>query len=111
MVSAAGAGPNPIAQRSLNVERLVEAIRFCLTPAANAAAQGIAAKMKTETGVKAAAASFYANLPVRELECDIVKDLPAAWVYQGENIQLRLSKVAVEILASNLKIDMKRLRK
>ncbi|KAI2465968.1 glycosyltransferase family 1 protein [Annulohypoxylon bovei var. microspora] len=111
MVAAAGAGPRPIPQASLNVDNLVEAIQLCLTPEAREAAQGIAAKMRTENGVKAAVASFHANLPVRELQCDIIKGQPAAWMYHGKKTKLRLSKVAVEILASHLRINDKRLKK
>ncbi|OTB07149.1 glycosyltransferase family 1 protein [Hypoxylon sp. CI-4A] len=111
MVSAAGAGPKPIPHRSLSVELLVEAIQLCLTPEAQEAAQAIAAKMKTETGVRAAVASFYANLPADKIECDIIRGLPAAWVYRGRKKRLRLSKVAAEILASHLRVDIEKLSK
>ncbi|KAM0415881.1 hypothetical protein ACHAPT_013143 [Fusarium lateritium] len=77
MVAAAGAGPEPIPQKSLTVERLAEAIRFCLTPEAAEAAAKIAAKMRAESGVKAAVASFHNHLPQDNLECDIVKGQPA----------------------------------
>lgn len=111
MVAAAGAGPKPIPQSSLSVDTLVDAIQFCLTPQAREAAQGIAAKMRTENGVKAAVASFHANLPVRELGCDIIKGQPAAWVYPVKNTRIRLSKVAAEVLASHLMINADRLKK
>ncbi|XXH02475.1 hypothetical protein Hte_008851 [Hypoxylon texense] len=110
MVNAAGAGPKPIPHRSLT-ELLVEAIRLCLTPAAQAAAHEIASKVKAEKGVRAAAASFYANLPADKLECDIIKGQPAAWVYRRKQTRLRLSKVAVEILTSHLRIDVRKLKK
>ncbi|KAI1451287.1 glycosyltransferase family 1 protein [Annulohypoxylon moriforme] len=111
MVAAAGAGPKPIPQKSLTVSALAEAIRYCLTPQAQEAAQSIAAKMRTENGVKAAVASFHANLPVRELQCDLIKGQTAAWVYPVKNTRIRLSKVAVEILASHLGINAKQLKK
>ncbi|KAK6217964.1 hypothetical protein LQW54_003020 [Pestalotiopsis sp. IQ-011] len=50
-------------QQSLTVENLEAAIKFCLSAEAQTAAQGIAAKMRSESGVRAAVASFYANLP------------------------------------------------
>jgi hypothetical protein len=105
MIAAAGAGPKPILQKSLSVQSLVDAIRFCLTPEASEAAQQIAAKMSTESGVKSAVASFHAHLPSPELECDVIKGQPAAWVYKENGTRLKLSKVAAEILASHQRLD------
>lgn len=111
MVAQAGAGPKPIHQKVLNVDNLVAAIEFCLTPEATSAAQGIAEKMKSESGVKAAVASFHAKLPVLELQCDVIKGQPAAWVYDGKRHRVRISKIAAEILASHLKISVKQLKR
>ncbi|RSM17141.1 hypothetical protein CDV31_004034 [Fusarium ambrosium] len=105
MVAAAGAGPEPIPQKSLTVDNLVEAIRFCLTKEAAEAADKIAAKMRSEEGVKAAVASFHNHLPRDELECDIIKGQPAVWTCSKKNRRLKLSKPAGEILSSHLKID------
>ncbi|KFA74440.1 hypothetical protein S40288_08917 [Stachybotrys chartarum IBT 40288] len=105
MVAAAGAGPAPIPQKSLDVDRLVDAIQYCLTPQASKAAEEIAVKMRSESGVKQAVASFHANLPRDTLECDIVKGQPAAWGYSRGRTRLKLSKVATEVLSSHLKID------
>ncbi|KAI1120431.1 putative sterol glucosyltransferase [Nemania abortiva] len=110
MVAASGAGPKPIFQHSLAVDNLVEAIRLCMKPETREAAQKIAAKMKTESGVKTAVASFHANLPTQALECDVLKGQPAAWIYSGKVNQIKLSKVAVEILTSHDIIDQKRLK-
>lgn len=110
MVAAAGSGTKPIPYQSLSTEKLVEAIQFCLTPGASLAAQGIAAKMKAESGVQTAVASFHANLPLQDLKCDIIKDQPAVWEYRGKRGQLRLSKVAADILASHLKVDLNKLK-
>ncbi|KAL6406718.1 hypothetical protein AUP68_09521 [Ilyonectria robusta] len=110
MVAAAGAGPKPIPQKSLTVETLAAAIRFCLTPEAADAAQEIAAKMKTESGVKAAVSSFHANLPTRYLECDILKGYPAAWAFKKGRTRITLSKVAAEILSTHLKIEFSRIQ-
>lgn len=105
MVAAAGAGPAPIPQKSLDVDRLVDAIRYCLTPQASRAAEEIAVKMRSESGVQQAVASFHANLPRDRLECDIVKGQPAAWAYSRGRTHLKLSKVAADVLSSHLKID------
>ncbi|KAF3017109.1 sister chromatid cohesion protein 1 [Neopestalotiopsis sp. 37M] len=110
MVAAAGAGPKPIPQKSLNVDNLEAAIRLCLSPEAQEAAQGIARRMRNESGVKAAVASFHANLPERTLECDIIKGRAAVWSYRKSGRTFRLSKVAAEILASHLRIDHRRLK-
>ncbi|KAH7199347.1 hypothetical protein DER44DRAFT_871736 [Fusarium oxysporum] len=106
MVAAAGAGPEPIPQRSLTVEKLTEAIRFCLTPEASEAAATIAAKMRAESGVQAAAASFHNHLPRGDLECDIIKGQPAVWSCPRQKHRLKLSKMAAEILSSHLKVDV-----
>ncbi|KAH7129601.1 sterol glucosyltransferase [Dactylonectria estremocensis] len=110
MVAAAGAGPKPIPQKSLTVETLVRAIEFCLTPEAAKAAQGIKAKMETESGVKTAVLSFHKNLPTHELECEILRGDPAAWVWSQRGTRIRLSKVAAEILSRHLKLDFRRLQ-
>lgn len=118
MVAAAGAGPSPIPQKSLSVEKLVEAIRFCLTPQAAEAASAIATKMKSENGVKQAVASFHSYLRRNSsLDCDIIKGQPAVWSYSRRSSywrkgnKIRLSKVAAEILLAHLKIDRRSLRK
>ncbi|KAH6869070.1 hypothetical protein B0T10DRAFT_595972 [Thelonectria olida] len=109
MVAAAGAGPAPIPQKSLSVDNLVEAIRFCMTREAAQAAEKIAAKMRIESGVKAAAASFHAHLPRDRLECDIIKGQPAVWTCSKKRRRLKLCKTAAEILLSHLKVDVKSL--
>ncbi|KAF6836366.1 sterol glucosyltransferase [Colletotrichum musicola] len=107
MVAVAGAGPKPIPHQQLDVENLTEAIRFCLTPEALAAAGEVAAKMKTENGVATAAKSFHANLPLEALPCDIFPDQPASWEYKRSKKHLRLSKKAAGILLDHLKIGQK----
>lgn len=109
MVATAGAGPKPIPQKSLTTQKLVDAIRFCLKPEVAEAASGIAAKMKNESGVSAATTAFHANLPINTLECDIIRGRPAVWLYRRRKVCLKLSAEAVEILASHLRLDPKRL--
>ncbi|KAJ6600765.1 sterol glucosyltransferase [Mycena sp. CBHHK59/15] len=110
MVAAAKAGPKPIPQRSLDAHNLAEAIVYCLTPEAAAAAQGIAAKMRPESGVKAAVASFHANLPLDGMQCDIFSDRPAAWVYKKDKRKVKMSKLAVEVLLQDQALDPKALK-
>ncbi|KAM3497331.1 hypothetical protein MY10362_009314 [Beauveria mimosiformis] len=67
MVAAAGAGPTPIPANQLNCTNLADAIRFCHTPAATSAAASLAERMKSESGVRQAVASFHANLPLENM--------------------------------------------
>lgn len=110
MIAAAGAGPEPIPYRSLTSTNLTEAIQFCLRPEARIAAQSIAASMSREEGVKTAVSSFYANLPVSDMYCDLLNDEAAVWEYQRKGKRLKLSGVAAEILTSRLKIDRDKLK-
>jgi hypothetical protein len=110
MVAAAGAGPKPIPYKELSLQRLVDAIKFCLTPAAASAARTIADKMKSESGVKTAVASFHANLPLARLKCDILPDRPATWTLRKGRRKLRLSKLAAEVLVQNSEFDRNALK-
>ena len=109
MVAAAGAGPRPIPYKSLSTKVLADAIFFCLTPSAAAAAQGIAEKMKQESGIKTAVASFHANLPIENMKCDVFPRQPAAWVYKKSSKPIKLSKLAANLLIEQSVIDPKHL--
>ncbi|KAJ6026610.1 uncharacterized protein N7446_004790 [Penicillium canescens] len=111
MVHAAGAGPMPIPQKMLNSQNFSQAIQYCLTPSALAAARGMAEKMRQESGVKQAVNSFHANLPLDKIRCDIMPTLPAAWSYKMGSQHLKLSKEAAEILTVSRRVkwvDLKR---
>jgi hypothetical protein len=101
MVSAAGAGPQPIPHKQLSSEKLAHAIRFCLTEEASAAATAVSRKMKAEFGVQQAVESFHANLPLSALRCHILSEQPAAWSYAKGGKEVHLSKVAAQILIDN----------
>jgi sterol 3beta-glucosyltransferase len=101
MIAAAGAGPMPIAFKSLNPQNLADAIRFCLTPSAIQAAAKISQMIATETGLQSAVASFHRNLPHSALFCDVLPDQPAVWTYKGTKGSkkvVKLSKMAAETL-------------
>ncbi|CAI7584793.1 unnamed protein product [Penicillium crustosum] len=110
MVCAAGAGPNPIPYKKLNVNALAHAVRFCLTPEAVRSAQGIAAKMEKEQGVKTAVESFHRNLPKDLVECDLLPEFPAVWRYRLGKKRFRFSKIAAEILVEKNLVDVKKLK-
>jgi hypothetical protein len=109
MVAAAGAGPPPIPQKVLNSSNLADAIEFCLTPEASTAAARMAAKMHRESGVKRAAESFHANLPLERLQCDVFRDRPAVWSYKKGGKTVRLSSTAAWILSDHLLVDLNKL--
>ncbi|KAJ9662528.1 hypothetical protein H2201_006016 [Coniosporium apollinis] len=110
MVAAAGAGPKPIPYKSLSSQNLAEAISFCLTPEAATAAEKISAKMRTESGVKAAVKSFHANLPLEKLQCDFLPAQPAAWTCKVGKKTVKMSKMAAWILSEHMKTDRKNLK-
>ncbi|OTA89344.1 glycosyltransferase family 1 protein [Hypoxylon sp. CO27-5] len=111
MVANAGAGPQPIPQKLLTSENLTEAIKYCLTQEALTAAKALSERMRNERGVKNAVEQFHANIPAQELRCDIIKNLPASWIYKKGKTQMRLSKLAAEILIENSKVKPERLER
>jgi len=110
MVHTSGAGPAPIPFKQLNTQNLADAIRFCLTPEASTAAQQIADKMARESGVRRAVASFHANLPMKNMRCDILSNLPAVWLYERKGKSMKLSKMAAEMLVGEGKIAWNHLK-
>lgn len=103
MVAAAGAGPAPIPAKKLDISILAEAIRFCLSSAAQSAAGRMATQMRTEYGVQDAVESFHAHLPAAAMRCDLVPDQPACWKFKGKQ-SIHLSKIATEILIQEAEI-------
>lgn len=101
MVAAAGAGPKPIPHKLLTTQNLTDAISFCLTPSAKAAAQSIASRMATEQGVYAAVQSFHANLPLETMKCAILPYTLASWTYKKGSNPIHLSKLTAQILIEN----------
>lgn len=105
MVASCGLGPKPIPYRSLDAERLAEAINFCLQPAAQSAAREVAERMSKENGIATAVASFHRNLPLDRMRCDLIPSEPAVWRYKKDNkSSLRLSKIAAGILVDHLRL-------
>jgi len=109
MVAVAGAGPKPIHHKILNAQNLAEAIAFCLTPEASAAAGKIAAQMSSETGVQTAVDSFHSHLPLDKMACDILPHRPAVWNYSKKKRTVKLSREAAELLNEHMKIDQNKL--
>ena len=97
MVATADAGPPPIPFASLTTEKLARAILQCLEPRTKTAAEALATKMKTESGVAAAVRSFHRNLP-RDINCMVLTDQPAAWTYKSHRTEIQLSKIVAAAL-------------
>ncbi|KAH6880721.1 hypothetical protein B0T10DRAFT_609391 [Thelonectria olida] len=110
MVANAGAGPNPIHHTKLTAENLAQGIQYCLSQKAAEAAASIAARMRSEAGVRAAVQSFHRQLPLERIPCDLIKSEPAVWVYSKASRPIRLSKVAAEIILANKSIESKYLK-
>jgi len=107
MIASADAGPFPISHQLLTATNLAAGITFCQQHSTISAAKEIAKKMSTENGVKEAVASFYANLPLERLTCQVLKDRPAAWMYGKGKMGVRLSALAAGILLDQYKISRK----
>jgi hypothetical protein len=92
------------------VENLAEAFKFCLRTETKQAAQEIADKMRHESGVQAAVASFHRNLPVEQMQCGLLPDRAATWVCKTPSGPVRLSKLAAQVLVEHLRVDKKKLQ-
>ncbi|KAH6691488.1 hypothetical protein F5X68DRAFT_267652 [Plectosphaerella plurivora] len=110
MVAKAGAGADPIPISKLNATNLSEAITYCLTKEAKAAADDIARKMAAEDGVETAVQSWLRQLPKTGLQCDLVPGQPAAWVYKKSKKPIKLSKLAAEQLITSKAVQEKHLQ-
>ena len=108
MVAAAGAGPPPLDKNKLTAQSLAEAIGFCLTPNAQAAASSIAALMRVEEGVQNAAASFHQNVPWVDMKCDLLPSETAVWLFEKRG--LKISHKALTILSQLDRIDMQQIK-
>jgi sterol 3beta-glucosyltransferase len=51
MIYKAGAGPEPIPHKKLNVNNLRDAIKFAISPSAKVAAQRMAEQIESEVGL------------------------------------------------------------
>ena len=112
MIASAKAGPPPIPHKALNSRKLADAIAFCMTAEAAAAAGKIAAEMRDENGVAQAVASFHRQLPRTKMSCELVSQQPATWLYTHCKHPIRLSNVAVKSLsqAPDSKVKRKHLQ-
>ncbi|OLN86655.1 Sterol 3-beta-glucosyltransferase UGT80B1-like protein 5 [Colletotrichum chlorophyti] len=110
VVAEAGSGPDPIPYRSLTSQKLIQAIQYCLSPDAVAAARQLAESMQKENGVQAAVDAFHANLPQSKMGCDFFSDQPAALVYGKGKKQVKICRPVASILVKNGRLERKQLK-
>jgi hypothetical protein len=63
--------------------------------------------MQSEVGVEAAARSFHRNLPIKNMPCDILPHLPAAFCFNKEKDKIKLSSFAAEVVIEKSAKDAK----
>lgn len=100
MVANSGAGPEPLPPRKMTAVALVEAIQFLMRAETSAAAKAIATRMENEQGVKSAVESFHRHLPTEKMQCDLIPNQPAVWTLKSGRKQVKVSKIAAEVLVS-----------
>ncbi|KAI9148415.1 glycosyltransferase family 1 protein [Paramyrothecium foliicola] len=110
MIAASGAGPSPIPYKKLTKRLLADSLIYCCSTQAVAAARTISERMRNESGVAAAVQSFHRQLPLEDMQCEVLLNKPAAWKYRRNGRQLRLSNLAAMTLSQHLKIDDSRLK-
>jgi sterol 3beta-glucosyltransferase len=110
VVANAGAGPRPISQSDLTVDKLIEGIKFVMSSSAIQSAQAIAQKMRQESGVDSAVDSFYRWLPLEEMQCQILSSHTARWLLTAGKTRIRLSDAAVAALLVEKRIKLDKLK-
>lgn len=66
--------------------------------------------MGNEQGVRAAAESFYKQLPREKMQCDLIPNQPAVWTLKSGRKPIKISKLAAEVLVSqwtNMRKELK----
>lgn len=112
MIGSAGAGPEAVPYKYLDVDKLAEGIEFCLTDEARQAAGEIAKSIELEgDGAENAVKSFHKHLqltPPNSIRCSIFKDRVAAW--KPKHSHVKLSPLAADMLVSSGQLTWKQLR-
>ncbi|KAK8110989.1 Sterol 3-beta-glucosyltransferase UGT80B1 [Apiospora kogelbergensis] len=99
MVARAGAGPDPIHNKSLNTEKLAEAIRVAMKPETQQRAKELGAKIREEQGTDVGGQCFHQHLDVDKLRCSVAPSRVAVWRVRRTSI--RLSSLAAASLVQN----------
>lgn len=98
MVARAGAGPHPIPYKQLTVDKLVDAISFCLKPESLERAKELSSEIAMEQGNDMGAQLLHQYLEADRLRCMLAPSRPATW--RIKRTQVRLSAFAACTLAN-----------
>jgi len=88
MIARVGAGPAPIPQKNLTVEKLSEAIEFCLKPETLERAQELAIRTAAERGSETGAHLFHKHLTPDRLRCTLAPSRAAVWRIKRTKVKL-----------------------
>ncbi|KAB5595196.1 Sterol 3-beta-glucosyltransferase UGT80A2 [Ceratobasidium theobromae] len=108
MIAKAGAGPEPIPQDELSIERLSAALTFVKSKQVKEAAERMGQQIRSEDGVTNGVESFHRHLPLLNMRCDLDSGRLAEW-WSLEHY-LRLSGFAATALSNAGLLDMKSLQ-
>lgn len=106
IVARAGAGPQPIPYKRLNLRNLSDAIKKALEASTLERAETIARGIQEESGVRHGVGSFYRHLDLQSLRCSIFPDRPAAWHLKHTKINLSGFAAAVLVKSGKISPDM-----
>ncbi|KAI9926957.1 hypothetical protein AWENTII_010790 [Aspergillus wentii] len=104
MVANAGVGPQPIPQKDLTADKLVEAIRYALSPRIRQRAGEMGYAIREEDGCRNAVDSFHEHLGMDDMRCSILPSEKAVW--KVKRTKQRLSAVAATLLAHEGLLDL-----
>jgi hypothetical protein len=103
IIYRAGAGPQPIPYRSLEMKLLVDAVQIAMRPDVLRFAERIGERIKLEDGIEGAVESFHTHLPILSMACAALPSRTAVWKSKSKGI--RLSAVAATVLRKERLIE------
>jgi UDP:flavonoid glycosyltransferase YjiC (YdhE family) len=103
MIARVGAGPAPIPQKNVTVEKLTEAIDFCLKPETLERAKELASRTAAERGSETGAHLFHEHLTLDRLRCTLAPSRAAVW--RIKRTKVKLSAFAVCTLTNANLLD------
>ena len=108
MVAKAGAGPTPVASKSLTADKLAAAIMEALKSTTLQRAQELGAKISSEKGSQVGAQRFHERLDVDNLRCSLAPSRAAVWRIKRTTV--RLSAFAATTLGNDGLLDFNDLK-
>ncbi|PNS21582.1 Sterol 3-beta-glucosyltransferase [Sphaceloma murrayae] len=108
MIAKAGAGPEPIAYKDLDADKLATSIKTALLPATLDRARELAAQISSENGCHTGAQSFHQQMEVDKVRCTLAPSRIAVW--RLRRTKVRLSALAATVLGNEGLLDFKDLK-